>query len=49
MADYWRWWVIHLWVEGMFEVFAVVVIGFLMVQLGLVTAQLHAARHSTSS
>jgi nitric oxide reductase subunit B len=37
MADYWRWWLIHLWVEGMFEVFAVVVIGFLMVRLGLVT------------
>ncbi|MBS1856472.1 MAG: nitric-oxide reductase large subunit [Acidobacteria bacterium] len=39
MADYWRWWLIHLWVEGMFEVFAVVVMGFLMVRLGLVTAQ----------
>ena len=37
MADYWRWWVIHLWVEGMFEVFAVVVIGFLLVRLGLLT------------
>jgi nitric oxide reductase subunit B len=36
-ADYWRWWIIHLWVEGIFEVFAVVVIGFLLVQLGLVT------------
>jgi nitric oxide reductase subunit B len=39
MADYWRWWLIHLWVEGMFEVFAVVVIGFLMVKLGLLTAR----------
>lgn len=39
MADYWRWWLIHLWVEGMFEVFAVVVIGFLMVRLGLITAR----------
>jgi nitric oxide reductase subunit B len=39
MADYWRWWLIHLWVEGMFEVFAVVVIGFLMVRLGLVTGR----------
>jgi len=36
-ADYWRWWIIHLWVEGIFEVFAVIVIGFLMVQMGLVT------------
>ncbi|MCB1018570.1 MAG: nitric-oxide reductase large subunit [Planctomycetes bacterium] len=37
MADYWRWWVIHLWVEGMFEVFAVVVLGILLVNMGLVT------------
>jgi nitric oxide reductase subunit B len=37
MSDYWRWWVIHLWVEGMFEVFAVVVLGLLMVAMGLVT------------
>jgi nitric oxide reductase subunit B len=37
MADYWRWWIVHLWVEGVFEVFAVVVIGFLLVQLKLVT------------
>lgn len=37
MADYWRWWVIHLWVEGMFEVFAVVVAGLLFVNMGLVT------------
>lgn len=37
MADYWRWWVVHLWVEGMFEVFAVVVLGILLVNMGLVT------------
>jgi nitric oxide reductase subunit B len=37
MADYWRWWIVHLWVEGVFEVFAVVVIGFLLVQQKLVT------------
>lgn len=36
-SDYWRWWIIHLWVEGMFEVFAVVIIGYLMVALKLVT------------
>ena len=36
-ADYWRWWIIHLWVEGMFEVFAVVIIGYLMSALKLVT------------
>jgi nitric oxide reductase subunit B len=37
MADYWRWWIVHLWVEGIFEVFAVVIIGFLLVQMNLVT------------
>jgi nitric oxide reductase subunit B len=37
MADYWRWWIVHLWVEGIFEVFAVVIIGFLLVQMKLVT------------
>src|SRR5690606_16782825 len=21
IAEYWRWWVVHLWVEGFFEVF----------------------------
>ena len=36
MAEYWRWWVVHLWVEGFFEVFAVAVISFLFVKLGLV-------------
>jgi nitric oxide reductase subunit B len=35
MAEYWRWWVVHLWVEGFFEVFATVVIAFLFVRLGL--------------
>ncbi len=37
MSDFWRWWIIHLWVEGIFEVFAVVIIGFLLVQMNLVT------------
>jgi nitric oxide reductase subunit B len=35
MAEYWRWWVIHLWVEGFFEVFATVVIAFLFTRMGL--------------
>ena len=35
-VEYWRWWVVHLWVEGFFEVFATVVIAFLFVRLGLV-------------
>jgi nitric oxide reductase subunit B len=36
VAEYWRWWVVHLWVEGFFEVFATVVIAFLFARLGLV-------------
>jgi len=34
-AEYWRWWVVHLWVEGFFEVFATVVIAFLLTRLKL--------------
>ncbi len=36
MAEYWRWWVVHLWVEGFFEVFATAVIAFLFSRMGLV-------------
>lgn len=35
MAEYWRWWVVHLWVEGFFEVFATVIIAFLFTRMGL--------------
>ena len=37
VAEYWRWWVVHLWVEGFFEVFATVVIAFLFARLKLVS------------
>jgi nitric oxide reductase subunit B len=36
MVEYWRWWVVHLWVEGFFEVFATAVIALLFTRLGLV-------------
>jgi nitric oxide reductase subunit B len=36
MAEYWRWWVVHLWVEGFFEVFATVIVAFLFVRMQLV-------------
>ncbi|HNJ39450.1 MAG TPA: nitric-oxide reductase large subunit [Acidobacteriota bacterium] len=36
-AEYWRWWVVHLWVEGFFEVFATVVIAFLFTRLQLLS------------
>jgi len=35
VAEYWRWWVVHLWVEGFFEVFAAVVVAFLFVRMQL--------------
>ena len=39
IAEYWRWWVVHLWVEGFFEVFATVVFAFLFARLGLLEAR----------
>ena len=38
IAEYWRWWVVHLWVEGFFEVFAAVVVAFLFVRLKILRA-----------
>ena len=38
IMEYWRWWVVHLWVEGFFEVFATVALAFIFTQLGLVRA-----------
>lgn len=38
MIEYWRWWLVHLWVEGFFEVFATAVIALLFTRLGLVHA-----------
>jgi nitric oxide reductase subunit B len=38
MVEYWRWWVVHLWVEGFFEVFATAIIALLFTKLGLVRA-----------
>ncbi|WP_372870250.1 nitric-oxide reductase large subunit [Shewanella sp.] len=39
LAEYWRWWVVHLWVEGFFETFATSVIALLLVRLGLIRAR----------
>ncbi|MBI5487083.1 MAG: nitric-oxide reductase large subunit [Deltaproteobacteria bacterium] len=38
-AEYWRWWVVHLWVEGFFEVFATVFMAFLLARIGVVGAR----------
>jgi nitric oxide reductase subunit B len=40
IAEYWRWWVVHLWVEGFFEVFATVIIAFLFVRMKLLGAKI---------
>lgn len=39
VMEYWRWWVVHLWVEGFFEVFATAAIAFVFTSLGLVNKQ----------
>jgi len=36
IVEYWRWWVVHLWVEGFFEVFATTVIAFFFARLNLI-------------
>jgi nitric oxide reductase subunit B len=48
VVEYWRWWVVHLWVEGYFEVFATVVIAFLFARLKVIEP-LHAAYASLLS
>jgi nitric oxide reductase subunit B len=39
LVEYWRWWLVHLWVEGFFEVFATAVMAFLFTRLGLLRAK----------
>jgi nitric oxide reductase subunit B len=43
MVEYWRWWVVHLWVEGFFEVFATTVIAFVFMRLHLIRPGIAAA------
>ena len=38
MVEYWRWWLVHLWVEGFFEVFSTAVVALIFTKLGLVRA-----------
>jgi nitric oxide reductase subunit B len=37
MVEYWRWWLVHLWVEGFFEVFATAVMAFIFTRLRLLS------------
>jgi nitric oxide reductase subunit B len=48
VVEYWRWWVVHLWVEGFFEVFATVVVAFLFAKMGVINMS-SAARASIMS
>src|SRR5262245_7259096 len=36
VMEYWRWWVVHLWVEGFFEVFATSALALIFARMGLV-------------
>jgi len=40
VMEYWRWWVVHLWVEGFFEVFATSALAFIFTSMGLVSRKL---------
>ncbi|WP_255198754.1 nitric-oxide reductase large subunit [Halorarius litoreus] len=35
MTEFWRWWVVHMWVEGAFEFFIVAVVGLTLVSMNL--------------
>jgi nitric oxide reductase subunit B len=39
VIDNWRFWIIHLWVEGFFELFATVLVALMFFLMGLVTAK----------
>lgn len=36
VSDYWRWWVVHLWVEDFLELFTTVIVAYIFVLLGVV-------------
>ena len=40
ISDFWRWWVVHLWVEQSFEFFAAAMSAYLLMAVGLVSRQL---------
>jgi len=39
LADYWRWFVVHIWVESIFEFFGIAVISLVLVCMGLASAR----------
>ncbi len=40
LTDFWRWWVVHLWVEWAFELFAAALLGYFLMATGLVSRRL---------
>jgi nitric oxide reductase subunit B len=40
ITDFWRWWVVHLWVEQSFEFFAAAMSAYLLMAVGLVSRQI---------
>ncbi len=40
ITDFWRWWVVHLWVEQSFEFFAAAISAYLLMAVGLVSRKL---------
>ena len=40
LSDFWRWWVVHLWVEQSFEFFAATMSAYLLMATGLVSRKL---------
>jgi nitric oxide reductase subunit B len=39
IIDFWRWWVVHHWVEGIFAFFQILIIGWFLAGLKLVTSE----------
>jgi nitric oxide reductase subunit B len=42
VTDFWRWWVVHLWVEGIFIFFQLMVTALLLGGMGFITAEMAA-------
>ncbi|MDX9967546.1 MAG: nitric-oxide reductase large subunit [Hydrogenophaga sp.] len=49
VMEYWRWWVVHLWVEGFFEVFATTALAFVFSSMGLVSRPMATAASLASA
>ncbi|WP_101295029.1 nitric-oxide reductase large subunit [Halegenticoccus soli] len=37
ITEFWRWWVVHMWVEGAFEFFIVAIVGLTLVSMNLLS------------